>query len=89
MVIEIPDDIKIKTIDRHGLPDDWKYFGNMCLTHNIGDIWVASMETAVVKVPSSIVDMECNYLINPLHLDFKKIKLLQTELFVFDNRIKR
>lgn len=89
MVIEIPDDIKIKIINRHELPDDWKDFGNMYLTQNIGDIWAANMETAVLNVPSSIVDMECNYLINPLHLDFKRIKLLQTEPFVFDDRIKR
>jgi len=31
---------------------------------------------------------EYNYLLNPAHPDFKKIKLLRTEAFKFDPRIK-
>lgn len=89
MIIEIPDDIKIKTIDKSLLHDNWKDFGNMYLTQRIGDIWVSKIETAVLKVPSSIIDVEYNYLINPLHPDFKRIKLLKTEPFIFDERIKR
>lgn len=89
MVIEIPDDIKLKTINRNQLSGDWKNFGKTYLTQKIGDRWAAKMETALLKVPSSIIDVEYNYLINPLHPDFKRIKLLRTEPFVFDERIKR
>ena len=89
MTIEIPDAIRIKTIDLSRLHDDWKDFDNMYLTQKIGDTWVSTMETSVLKVPSSIIEMEYNYLINPLHPDFKRIKLLKTEPFVFDERIKR
>lgn len=89
MTIKIPDDIKIKAINRSQLHDDWKDFGNMYLTQKIGDTWISKMETAILKVPSSIIEMECNYLINPLHPDFRRIKLLQTVPFVFDERIKR
>lgn len=89
MTIEIPDAIQIKTIDGNHLPDNWKDFENMHLTQKIGDTWVSKMETALLKVPSSIIEMEYNYLINPLHVDSKRIKLLHTEPFVFDERIKR
>ncbi len=89
MTIEIPDTVQIRTINLSGLEDDWKNFDNMYLTQKIGDIWVSTMETVVLRVPSSIIEMEYNYLINPLHPDFKRIKLLQIEPFVFDERIKR
>lgn len=89
MTIEIPGDVNIQAIDKGQLHEDWKDFGNMYLTQQIGDLWVSKMETAILKVPSSIIEMEYNYLINPMHADFKKIKLLQTVPFVFDERIKR
>lgn len=89
MIIDIPNDLEIKTIYADQLHDDWKAFAHMHLTQKIGDMWVSKMETAVIKVPSSIIEMEHNYLINPLHPDFKKINLLRTEPFVFDERIKR
>jgi len=89
MIIEIPDALKIKTIDTSLLHNNWKDYHNIILTQKIGDEWISDMETAVLKVPSSIIDMEYNYLINPLHPDFKRIRLLQTEPFVFDERIKR
>ncbi len=89
MIIEIPDTMKIKTIDTGLLHNDWKDYDKVILTQKIGDGWISDKETAVLKVPSSIIDMEYNYLINPLHPDFKRIKLLQTEPFIFDERIKR
>jgi RES domain-containing protein len=45
-------------------------------------------ETAVLKVPSSIITKEHNYLINQNHRDFKYIKLIAIEDFDFDPRIK-
>ena len=89
MIIEIPDAIKTKTIDINLLHNNWEDYNNIILTQKIGDRWVSDRETAVLKVPSSIIHMEYSYLINPLHPDFKKIKLLQTEPFIFDERIKR
>ncbi|NGM60544.1 RES family NAD+ phosphorylase [Sphingobacterium sp. SGG-5] len=89
MIVEIPDALKIKTIDTSLLHNNWKDYDKIVLTQKIGDRWISDMETAVLKVPSSIIDREYNYLINPLHPDFKRIKLVQTEPFVFDERIKR
>jgi RES domain-containing protein len=43
----------------------------------------------VLKVPSAIIASEANYLINTSHPDFEQVKLLGTEDFVFDPRIKQ
>ncbi|MNV74757.1 hypothetical protein D3C71_1680060 [compost metagenome] len=54
----------------------------------MGENWITEGKSAVLKVPSSIIPAEYNYLINPQHPDFKLIKLLKSESFVFDKRIK-
>jgi RES domain-containing protein len=42
---------------------------------NIGDPWLDQEEFAVLKVPSAIVEVEFNYLLNPLHRDFQLITI--------------
>lgn len=88
MTIQIPDDLTILTISLKKLPEDWAQFHNMNLTQGIGQDWIKNAKSAVLKVPSSIIPAEHNYLINPHHPDFKLIKLLQSEPFIFDQRIK-
>ncbi|RYE51405.1 MAG: RES domain-containing protein [Sphingobacteriales bacterium] len=88
MTIEIPDDIHIITVDLKKLPADWIAFHNMPITQKIGEEWIQSGKSAVLKVSSAIIIGEYNYIINPLHKDFKCIKLLKSEPFIFDRRIK-
>ncbi|MEP6646803.1 MAG: RES family NAD+ phosphorylase, partial [Saprospiraceae bacterium] len=52
----------------------------------IGDDFVEQNEAAVLKVPSSIVHEEFNYLINPNHRDAKRIIVRSTSPMVFDSR---
>jgi len=56
-----------------GLPADWKEDPIPFSTTAIGDTWIASGQSVVLKVPSVIVPEESNYLLNPLHSDFKKV----------------
>lgn len=88
MTIEIPDDIRILTVDLKKLPAEWITYENIPLSQELGKNWIEEMKSAVLKVPSSIIMAEYNYLINPLHPDFQSIKLLKSEPFVFDRRIK-
>lgn len=88
MNIEIPDQIKIDQINITDLKIDWKEFMRMSYTQSIGDLWIKESKTSVLKVPSAIVPGDSNFLLNPGHEDFKKIKLLKTLPFQFDSRIK-
>ncbi len=89
MVIDIPDRIKMEEIKLRDLPKDWHLFENYYKTQVIGNDWVRKGKTAVLRVPSAIVPLEFNYLLNPNHPDFAKIKLGGNETFVFDPRIKK
>lgn len=88
MIIEIPDKLKITVFDKNVLDKDWYEFANYPYTQNLGDDWIQSGIGAVMQVPSAIIPEEFNYLINPGHPDFSKIKLIHVEPFVFDPRIK-
>ncbi|MCU0348898.1 MAG: RES family NAD+ phosphorylase [Saprospiraceae bacterium] len=88
MVIAVPDDVLVLKISEADLPDGWHEFNNYHITQQLGDEWLDGMKSAVLAVPSAIIPAEQNFLFNPQHPDFQKIKLLQTEDFVFDPRIK-
>ena len=87
--IEIPDEITILEVDIADLPIDWDSKPPILITQSIGDDFVIYSEAAILKVPSSIVPQEYNYLINPQHPDAKKIKVLSTTIMNFDSRISR
>jgi len=41
-----------------------------------------------LRVPSAIVADESNYLLNPLHADFTKIRIGKARAFVLDGRFR-
>ncbi len=86
LVIDIPDRLKIATIQSKDLPRKWASFNGQLRTKFLGDAWAKSRETSVMKVPSAIIPEESNYLINPNHLEFSDIKISKVEDFLFDNR---
>jgi RES domain-containing protein len=88
MIIEVPEGLPITIIKKEKLPANWQLFENYPYTQALGDAWISKGETAVLQVPSAIIGEEFNYLLNPAHEDFKKIKLIGTEPFEFDPRIK-
>jgi len=90
-IAEVPDRLPVKEItlkELAKLDTDWIKVINYPITQSIGDAWLQSLETAVLKVPSAIIEMEYNYLVNPAHPDFNKVKITSVSKFRFDNRLK-
>lgn len=56
-------------------------------TRALGDAWLDSQPSAVLKVRSAVVPEEWNYLLNPRHPDFSRIVVHQPEPFLFDERL--
>lgn len=90
-MIEISDHINITEINLQSLQDlnvEWFKVIHYPITQKLGNQWVFGMKSAVLKVPSAIVDSEYNYLLNLLHPDFSKIKVVDVIPFNFDSRLK-
>lgn len=88
MTIDCPDDLAITTIRLDDLPVNWSDYYQMAKTQKIGEDWFKENKTPILSVPSSIINDEVNYLLNPKHADFNKIKLINIQPFTFDKRIK-
>ena len=84
--IEVPDD-SITPIAIDDLPANWKDVSPPVALKQIGDVFLKKQEHLLMKVPSSIVPMEYNYLLNPQHPAAKKVKVLKKEPYGFDQRL--
>lgn len=84
--IEVPDS-KIITVEAEQLPEDWRDISGPVILRQLGDAFLKKHEYLLMKVPSSIVPAEYNYLLNPLHPDAFEVKLLKREPFSFDRRL--
>lgn len=84
--IEVPDKL-VEELNPARLPLDWREEPPPPSCQTIGDAWIGRATSAVLKVPSVIVPSESNYLLNPVHRDFRKITIGQPEVFVFDPRL--
>ncbi len=70
-----------------GLPNDWQSDIIPLSTQAIGDDWARQQASAVLEVPSAIIPEEKNYLINPLHSDFKRLMIDKAQSLLFDPRL--
>ena len=77
----------ITTIDVASLPDNWRHSPAPPELQSIGDGWLRSSRSAVLSVPSAIIEHERNYLINATHSDFRRIKRSSPEPFSLDLRL--
>ncbi len=90
-IIEVSDDEKVEEIvvpDLSKMHPAWTKVENYYLTQRIGNAWLAGIKSAVLKVPSAIIDLEYNYLLNPAHQGFSKVKIVSINKFTFDPRLK-
>jgi len=90
-IYDIPDKLSITEImlpqlQKHSV--EWYKVINYPITQGIGFDWLQDRETAVLKVPSAIIELEYNYLLNPAHPDFNKIRIADVRPFTFDTRLK-
>lgn len=88
MVIEIPDE-SFKLIDKKKLPKNWRNLESYYQLQKMGDAWYDSRESLCLKVPSSILPENNNFVINTTHPDFKKVKLLDVLDYEPDERIEK
>ena len=83
------DDALVTRLPARDLSSDWRTFPAPASTRTLGDRWIAQGRGAVLRVPSTIVPSEFNYLMNPAHPDFRKVRVLPATPFEVDPRLGR
>jgi RES domain-containing protein len=71
------------------LPRDWRSYPARPELQLVGDAWLKDGTSAVLAVPNAIIPSESNYLLNPMHADFRSIRIDDPKPFEFDLRLAR
>ncbi len=82
---QAPDQIALRALREADLPSGWRE--DLTITRTIGDEWLASGATCLLQVPSVIVPETYNVLVNPLHPDGSKVKVLWHQEYPWDERL--
>ena len=68
-------------------PANWRISPPPAETMEIGDRWVEEQRSAILAVPSAIGPDDRNFLLNPEHSDFKRIRIAPPIEYEFDPRL--
>lgn len=85
ITLEIPETASFASIDYKKMKKNWR--DDLGYLQSMGDAFLTERQSLVLKVPSAIVETENNFIINPAHRDLDKIKIRQSENFMFDKRL--
>jgi RES domain-containing protein len=90
---DFPDEMQMLTVECKAaslytprLPSFWKV--DTALTREIGDKWLSTTRSVLMKVPSALLPDTWNYVLNPAHSDAHKVTILKKQRFPIDPRLK-
>lgn len=84
--LDWPDSLT-ETFAAEKLPKNWRVHPAPMETKKIGDRWIQEGRSAVLALPSAISPADTNFLLNPDHRDFKRIRIASPIDFEFDPRL--
>lgn len=73
-------DSSLLELDPDSLPQDWDADPAPLSTAQIGNEWLGSLASTALYVPSTIVPLETNILINPAHQQYPEVLETATEI---------
>lgn len=77
----------VVALDPSSLPKNWRAEPAPNKLRRLGDEWVAAATSVALRVPSSIIPAESNYILNPKHPDFAKLQIGKATPFRYDPRL--
>lgn len=83
------DEALVERVEREKLPAGWRGHPAPAALPALGDRWIREARTAVLEVPSAIIETESNYLLNPAHPRFTQIAVADPIAFALDVRLLR
>jgi RES domain-containing protein len=86
-ILGIPD-AGIHELKEAALPGNWKDVPAPSSTKDFGTSLLKSLKTPALKIPSSVIPDEFNYILNPKQPGSRNFKILDIKDFVYDVRIK-
>jgi RES domain-containing protein len=85
LTLDVPDASIVK-IPMEDLPENWDKKGYYDNVQQWGTKWLGSQSSMGIIVPS-VTSRDFNILINPLHIDFSSVKLINHRPITLDDRL--
>ena len=83
---DVADDVSRVSVGPASLPATWRQTPAPVELASIGDRFARSRREAILVVPSALVPDESNWLLNPDHPDFRRVRIRPPEPFAYDAR---
>lgn len=85
----LPGNLKMERIAASDLPADWRTLAGREALQKLGTAWALRGSSVVLAVPSAVIPIETNYLLNPHHPSFSRIIIDEAQEFTTDLRLIR
>lgn len=85
--IQFPDDLIIEELEE--IPDTWKDYPYTSETAQVFTEFVKDRNKFALKVPSTIVGLESNIILNPLYKEFGNVEVVEFLELPIDQRLKK
>lgn len=85
--IEFPNEFTVEELGK--LPERWNQYPYSSKTTSIFTGLVKERKVFALKVPSTIVGLESNIILNPLHKDFGKVEVVEFIDLPIDLRLRK
>lgn len=87
LTLKIDSKVKLEQLTVNEMPENWQDVPAPDILKRIGDNWLKGNTSVGIKVPSAVMPIEFNVLINPLHKDFSKLTIENIVKMDIDKRI--
>lgn len=85
--LTLPSDTLPQQVAPSDLPPDWASAHGQVLTKELGRKWLAEKSSLALAVPSAVIPLAHNVLLNPAHPDIHQVKVGPPIAFEFDPRL--
>jgi RES domain-containing protein len=86
LAVRVEEPASMETLDVSSLRPDW--IDHVEVTRERGSEWLRSVRSALWRVPSALVPVTFNVLLNPLHVEAARARIETTYEYPFDPRMK-
>jgi RES domain-containing protein len=85
LTVEVPHGLAVEHLTEKELGPEWRT--SQSITQSVTEPWFYENRSALLRVPSVIVPDAANFILNPLHPNAKRIRIISAVHVAFDQRL--
>ena len=83
--VDVPDDFSMEALSARDLGETW--IDDETLTRTVGDQWLVSKRSALLRVPSAVAPETFNALLNSAHEEASQLRIVSHREYPWDLRL--